>query len=82
MGVSKFWSLFGLYRPVRYEQPGMARDYDHALYVDHPEAPSLLDQYIADEPAEPRLGGAPKQTAAPTEAEIVTPSPPEPKDKE
>jgi hypothetical protein len=28
--------------------------------VDHPEAPSLLEQYL-DKP-EPKLGGAPKET--------------------
>ena len=72
LGVSKFWSLFGLYRPVRYEQPVIAGDYNHALHVDHPEAPSLLDQYIADEPTpEPRLGGAPKQTEAPSESDLL-----------
>ena len=47
---------------MRYEQPAIAGDYDHALHVDHPEAPSLLEQYL-DHP-EPKLGGAPKETAA------------------
>ena len=58
--VSRFWRLFGVVRPVRYDPPPPAGDYDHALHIDHPEAPSFLDQYI-DRP-EPRLGGAPKQT--------------------
>jgi len=72
MGVSKFWSWFGIYRPVRYEVPVIAGDYNHALHVDHPEAPSLLDQYIAGEPTpEPRLGGAPKQTEAPSESDLL-----------
>ena len=43
------------------KQPAVAGDYDHALHVDHPEAPSLLDQYL-DHPA-PKLGGAPRETA-------------------
>lgn len=77
MGVSKFWSWFGLYRPVRYEQPVVAGDYNHALHTDHPDAPSFLDAYIKDEPAEPRLGGAPKQTEAPTETEQELPPPTE-----
>lgn len=64
--------MFGIRRPVRYEQPVIAGDYDHALHVDHPEAPSFLAQYL-EEPAEPRLGGAPKQTAAPTEVEQAFP---------
>jgi hypothetical protein len=45
---------------VRYEPPAVAGDYDHALHVDHPEAPSFLEQYL-DKPR-PRVGGAPKQT--------------------
>jgi hypothetical protein len=71
--VSKFFALFGVYRPVRYEAPVAAGDYDHALHTDHPDAPSFLDQYINAEPAEPRLGGAPKQTAQPTELERAFP---------
>jgi hypothetical protein len=42
--------------------PAPAGDYDHALHVDHPEAPSLLQQYLNNLPLEPRLGGAPRQT--------------------
>jgi hypothetical protein len=72
VGISRFWAMFGIRRPVRYEQPVIAGDYDHALHVDHPEAPSFLAQYL-EEPAEPRLGGAPKQTAAPTEVEQAFP---------
>jgi amino acid transporter len=59
--IAGFMELFGVRRPVRYDpQPTAAGDYDHALHVDHPEAPSLLDQYIVK--PEPRLGGAPKET--------------------
>lgn len=49
VGISRAFELVGVRRPVRYEQPVVAGDYDHALHVDHPEAPSLLDQYL-DEP--------------------------------
>jgi hypothetical protein len=61
--VTHFFELFGLRRPVRYERPAPAGDYDHALHVDHPEAPSLLQQYLDNNPVAPKLGGAPKQTA-------------------
>lgn len=61
IGVARFFELFGVRRPVRYEQPAVAGDYNHALHVDHPEAPSLLDQYL-DHPV-PKVGGAPKETA-------------------
>jgi len=60
VAISRFWALFGVIRPVRYDPPPPSGDYDHALHIDHPEAPSFLDQYI--EKPEPRLGGAPKQT--------------------
>ena len=61
--VTGFFELFGVRRPVRYEpEPVVAGDYDHALHSDDPDAPSLLEQYL-DHPA-PRVGGAPKETAA------------------
>ncbi|HMB21715.1 MAG: hypothetical protein ACM33V_09175, partial [Chloroflexota bacterium] len=60
IGIARFFELFGVRRPTRYEQPAVAGDYDHALHVDHPDAPSLLEQYL-DKPA-PKLGGTPKQT--------------------
>ena len=62
VGISRFWALFGVFRPVRYEKPAPAGDYDHALHIDHPEAPSFLDQYMTP-PPEPKLGGSPKETA-------------------
>jgi hypothetical protein len=60
VSVARFFELFGVRRPVR-EQPVVAGDYDHALHVDHAEAPSLLEQYL-DHPA-PKVGGAPRETA-------------------
>ena len=52
----------------------MAGDYDHAVHSDHPDAPSLLAEYLNDEPAEPKLGGAPNVTEQPTELEQQFPS--------
>jgi hypothetical protein len=64
--ISRFWELFGVRRPLRYEAPAAAGDYDHAIHVDHPEAPSLLQQYLDNQPKPaPQVGGQPKQTAGP-----------------
>jgi hypothetical protein len=60
VAVTRFLDLFGVRRPLRFETPIIAGDYDHAVHSDHPEAPSLLEQYL-DHP-EPKLGGAPKET--------------------
>lgn len=68
VGVTRFFDVFGVRRPVRFEpEPVFAGDYDHALHSDHPEAPSLLEQYL-DHP-EPKVGGAPNQTAPGEEKE-------------
>jgi len=60
MAITDFFGMLGVRRPVGFTPPVVAGDYDHALHVDHPEAPSLLDQYL-DKP-QPKVGGIPKQT--------------------
>ena len=61
-GIVWFGGLFGIYNKFSFDLPEVipAGDYNHALHVDHPEAPSLLDQYI--EKKEPKAGGSPKET--------------------
>jgi hypothetical protein len=61
--VTRFFEVLGVRRPLRYEPPALAGDYNHALHEDHPNAPSLLQQYLDSQPMEPKAGGAPKQTA-------------------
>ena len=61
---SRFMALFGVHRPLRYiAKPAPAGDYDHALHVDHPEAPSLLLRYLGEEtPVGPQPDGTPNRT--------------------
>jgi hypothetical protein len=66
VGIARFFELFGVRRPIRYEAPAAAGEYDDALHVDHAQARSFLDQYLESLPKpDPRLGGQPKQTAEP-----------------
>jgi hypothetical protein len=64
--IARFWELFGVRRPIRFEKPIPAGDYDHAVHSDHPEAPSLLSPYLV-KPEPPQIGGHPKETAGPDE---------------
>jgi len=65
MFLTRFVELFGVRRPIRYEpKPIPAGDYVEAVHADHPEAPSLLEQYL-EQKQEPKVGGKPKETAPP-----------------
>ena len=55
IAIARFFELLGVRRPMRYSgetEPVVAGDYDHALHVDHPEAPSLLEAYLDKPEAE------------------------------
>ena len=61
--IARFAELFGVRRPTRFEPPARAGDYDEVIHADDSVTYSLLDQYLKDNPEEPRLGGKPKETA-------------------
>jgi amino acid transporter len=67
--IAGLLKALGVPRPMRFvpaTPPVPAGDYDHALHVDHPEAPSFLAQYMEAQPKpEPRVGGQPHETATP-----------------
>jgi hypothetical protein len=60
VAITKFWELFGVRRPIRFEKPTPVEDYDTVFQDIHPDASSILEPYLT--PQEPRLGGKPKET--------------------
>jgi hypothetical protein len=46
VGVSRFWALFGIYRPVRYEPPALAGEYEDVIFNDHRDHDSFLKKYM------------------------------------
>jgi amino acid transporter len=64
--ISRFAELFGVRRPVRFERPVAAGDYEEAVYRADGAGSSFLEQYLDSKPPpEPRVGGKPKETAGP-----------------
>ena len=62
VAVARFWEWFGVRRPLRFEPPAPAGEFEAAM--NHDDAETFLDQYLAGKPKrKPRLGGAPKETA-------------------
>jgi hypothetical protein len=47
VGIARFWELFGVRRPVRYEKPITAGDFDQATHGDHS---SFLKSYLDEFP--------------------------------
>ena len=66
IGIGRILAVFGVHQAPDLDlAPAPAGEYDQALHVDHPDAPSLLAQYMDAQPKpEPRVGGQPKETAA------------------
>lgn len=51
IAIARFFEMFGVRRPMRYEPvPVAAGDYDDALHIDHPDAPSILEKYMDPAP--------------------------------
>jgi len=44
--LARFWEIFGVRRPIQDASPLVAGDYDQALHVDDPTAPSILAPYL------------------------------------
>jgi amino acid transporter len=62
IAVVRFWEWFGVRRPLRFEPPVPAGEFEAAM--NHKETETFLDQYLKSKPKrKPKLGGAPKETA-------------------
>ncbi|MCL5996505.1 MAG: hypothetical protein M1546_10710 [Chloroflexi bacterium] len=65
VAIARIFELFGVRRPARFDpEPPPAGDYDGALHVDHPDTPSLLEQYL-DKDGQTRIKGPHGETIAP-----------------
>lgn len=68
VAITRFWELFGVRRPIRFEKPVSAGDYEEMLEESQEkEDTSPLAQYLKPQ-AEPKLGGPPKETEPPDDS--------------
>ena len=51
-GISRFFELFGVRRPVRYAPPVVAGEYDDAIHSNPDDADAFLHKYL-DQPTDP-----------------------------
>ena len=66
VAIARFWELFGVRRPMRFERPAPAGEYDEAIHGMGLGPVSFIDQYLDAQPRPaPKLGGPPKDTAEP-----------------
>jgi hypothetical protein len=62
--IARFWELFGLRRPVRYEKPVTAGDYEQVIHAD--PSSSYLKSHLKDSPeTESQPGSAKKEQTDP-----------------
>jgi hypothetical protein len=64
VAIAHFGELFGVHRPVRFEKPAPAGEYDEIIQDLQPDSPSILTTYL-NPIEEPRLGGKPKESKNP-----------------
>ena len=69
VAVSRFFELFGVRRPMRYEPPAASGDYERAIHASLENEDSFLSDYLTDDNT-PHLGGTPNETALPDSGQI------------
>ena len=68
VAISRFFELFGVRRPVRYEPPVESGEYERAIHASLDSEESFLEPYLTDNM--PHLGGAPNETGLPDSSQI------------
>jgi hypothetical protein len=70
VGISRFAEIFGVRRPMRFEPPLPAGEFEESIHGEIGGKASFLEEYLHNKPATPpRVGGHPKETAGPDEEE-------------
>ena len=69
VAISRFFELFGVRRPVRFEPPVESGDYERAIHASLDSEESFLAPYLTEK-NEPRLGGKPNETALPDSNQV------------
>ncbi len=72
VAIARFAELFGVRRPVRFDPPVPAGDYEETLKEAAQHSDSLLSHYIQPK-EEPRLGGKPTETGIPEDETFEPP---------
>jgi hypothetical protein len=69
VAVSRFFELFGVRRPLRYEPPAQSGDYERAIHASLENDDSFLAPYLSEDNL-PHLGGKPNETALPDSSQV------------
>lgn len=70
VGISRFAEAFGVRRPMRFEPPIQAGEFEESIHGDTGRTTSFLEDYLESKPSTPpQVGGHPKETAEPDEEE-------------
>jgi hypothetical protein len=68
VAISRFFELFGVRRPVRYDPPVESGEYERAIHASLDSEESFLEPYLTNNT--PHLGGAPNETGLPDTNQI------------
>lgn len=70
--IAQFGELFGIRRPIRFEKPRPAGEYESVFQTEPTKKPTLLQTYLDNQSQpEPKVGGVPPETATSEKPEDV-----------